>query len=118
MFFNEREIFLFSSFGAPVTGFLDRKNSDMSRRTSSGSIVFIARQHELETVMGCFSKMLRGSGHFLFVTGEAGIGKTRIEKSKLPNFFTGPAYEPDRSRCHRDEWLIDEFRSLSDVIDK
>src|SRR5262245_11405009 len=45
---------------------------------SSPEGVFVGRERELEELLGALAEVARGRGRLFMVTGDAGIGKTRL----------------------------------------
>lgn len=43
----------------------------------------VGREEEIETIVGCLGDALSGSGSLVLISGEAGIGKTRVLETAM-----------------------------------
>jgi DNA-binding SARP family transcriptional activator len=60
-----------------------------SRISPSGAIPLCGRSAELHTLEAAFASAVGGKGNFLLLTGEAGIGKTRLVEEALRRYAGG-----------------------------
>jgi class 3 adenylate cyclase/tetratricopeptide (TPR) repeat protein len=67
-------------FDAPVTAFEIVAERDVSRleARSAAQTPFVDREDEIATMLQCWERAAAGSGQVLVVSGEAGVGKSRI----------------------------------------
>ena len=72
---------------APVDAFVViGENSEESRFASrqTGTLTpIVGREQELGLIHDCWSKVKSGAGQMVFVSGEAGIGKSRIVRAAI-----------------------------------
>lgn len=67
-----------------------------------GQTPFIGRQAELDLIEGAYQRAAKGTGAFLLITGEAGIGKTRLVQEFLDDHPHATTLE---TTCHELEAL-------------
>ncbi len=63
---------------------------------------FVGRDHEMEALMSLLAAARRGSGGACLITGDAGIGKTRLT-SELVKFAELDGVKTERSVCRRSD---------------
>jgi DNA-binding SARP family transcriptional activator/tetratricopeptide (TPR) repeat protein len=66
-------------------------------RQARPPLPLVGRQNELNTLHECLESARKGSGRFILVTGESGIGKTRLIQEYLANHPNLPSLQ---SVCH------------------
>lgn len=85
--------------------------------TSRGLTPLVGRDREVNTLLHCWQHIRNGSGHVVILSGEAGIGKSRLLQSLTDHI----AYEPHtvlECRCspyhHQSPWhpISDLFRRV------
>jgi len=57
---------------------LDEKEREIERARASGLFPFVGRRDEMERLLETWNRVARGRGACVFVSGEAGIGKSRL----------------------------------------
>ena len=62
-------------FIAPVR---DGQTADLPASVNTARATLVGRARELNELQDCFAKALKGDRQFVFITGEAGIGKTAL----------------------------------------
>lgn len=70
--------------------------------SGSGSTTLVGRQGEWQRMLAAWQRVLEGNAHFLFLEGEAGIGKTRLVEEWL-DWAARQGITTGRSRCHAAE---------------
>ncbi len=72
--------------GSPVTGLTGLSGRSRTEETPTR---IVGREHELSVATGSVDAALAGSGHVLVLTGEPGIGKTRLLSELRTRFEAG-----------------------------
>ena len=70
----------FKGFAAPVSAYevvAERHVSRLEAR-SAAQTPFVDRETEIETMLQCWERAAAGNGQILVVSGEAGVGKSRV----------------------------------------
>ncbi len=70
---------------------------------ATGAIPFIGRREELDTLNRVYQQASGGAGRLVLISGEAGIGKTRLLQEYL---HTHPAVEALHSTCYELDSMI------------
>jgi hypothetical protein len=65
---------------------------------ASGMTALVGREEETELLLGCWSKTKAGEGQVVSLSGEAGIGKSRLTAFLLERLATEPHARPDGAR--------------------
>ena len=72
--------------------------SDVSRPFAKGEVL-VGREPEIQELEGLLADAKQGRGHLVFVTGEAGIGKTALTNELLRRARLDPGLTVARGRC-------------------
>lgn len=84
----------------PLSRVLPRSGAPLSHPQPPAVSPFIGRQKELDALQACYHEAAKSDGRLILITGEAGIGKTRLLQEYLaahPNLarLQGVCYELD-----------------------
>lgn len=84
------EPFMVKGKSRPVTAYQVGEETGTRPPRGLGSLPFLGRDEELATILEAVDALRDGSGHVITVTGEVGIGKTRLLREALSARDTVP----------------------------
>ncbi len=78
--------------------------------------VLVGREPEIQELEGFLSEAKQGRGHIVFVTGEAGIGKTALTNELLRRARLDPGLTVTRGRCVEHYGPGEAYLPILDVV--